>query len=134
MERWLGKYSDVLYAVMRIVVGVLFACHGAQKLFGAFGAEKASAPLMVLAGVIEFFGGALIALGLWTGWAAFISSGQMAVAYFKSHAPDGPLPILNRGELACVYCFLFLYISSRGSGRMSVDSLIRGARKAVTRG
>ena len=129
MERWLGKYSDVLYAVMRVVVGLLFACHGAQKLFGAFGGQSPlSNPLMTTAGVIEFFGGGLVALGLWAGYAAFIASGLMAVAYFKAHASGGFWPIVNRGELAVLYCFIFLYISSRGSGRLSVDALARKRR------
>jgi putative oxidoreductase len=126
MERWLGKYSDVCYGLMRIVVGLLFACHGAQKLFGLFGGIGASAnPLITAAGVIEFFGGALIALGLWAGYAAFITSGQMAVAYFMMHAPGGYWPIVNKGELAVLYCFVFLYIASRGSGSLSIDALIK---------
>lgn len=124
MERWLGKYSAVSYALMRIVVGALFACHGAQKLFGAFGGQsQLGNPLMVAGGVIEFVGGGLVALGLFAGYAAFLTSGMMAVAYFMAHAPGGFWPIVNRGELAVVYCFIFLYIASRGSGRLSVDAL-----------
>ena len=128
MERWLGKYSELAYGIMRIVVGVLFACHGAQKLFGVFGDGIPSGPLMTAAGIIEFFGGALIALGLWTGFAGFISSGQMAVAYFMTHSPGGFWPIVNKGELAVVYCFIFLYIASRGSGRVSIEALARKSR------
>ncbi len=129
MERWLGKYSDFSYGIMRIVIGVLFACHGAQKLFGMFGGQGLpSDPLLILAGVIEFFGGILIALGLWAGYAGFISSGQMAAAYFMGHASGGFWPILNNGELAVLYCFVFLYIASRGSGRLSLDALITGRR------
>src|ERR1039458_8707083 len=83
MERWMSKYSEVLYGVFRIVVGILFACHGAQKLFGLFGGLGThAASLLVAAGIIEFFGGVLVALGLWAGYAAFNASGQMAVAYF----------------------------------------------------
>jgi putative oxidoreductase len=124
MERWLGKYSEVFYALLRVVAGLLFACHGAQKLFGALGGQsQLGNPLMVTGGVIEFFGGGLVALGLFAGTAAFIMSGMMAVAYFMAHAPGGFWPIVNRGELAVLYCFVFLYIASRGSGRLSVEGL-----------
>ena len=127
MERWLGKYSETSYALMRAVVGFLFACHGAQKLFGVFGGlgGMPSNPMMAAAGVIEFFGGVLVCVGLWAGYAAFITSGQMAVAYFMAHAPGGLWPILNKGELAVLYCFVFLYIACKGSGRLSVDALVR---------
>lgn len=128
MEHWLGKYSDFAYGIMRIVAGILFACHGAQKLFGAFGNGAPSTPLMTAAGIIELFGGALIALGLWAGYAAFIASGQMAAAYFMAHAPGGFWPIVNQGELAVLYCFVFLYIASRGSGRFGVETLARKKR------
>lgn len=124
MERWLGRYSDVVYALMRTVVGLLFACHGAQKLFGVFGGQNLpSSPLIVTAGAIELFGGGLVALGLWAGYAAFLATGHMAVAYFMMHAPGGFWPIANKGEPAVLFCFIFLYIASRGSGRLSVDAL-----------
>jgi len=131
MERWLGRYSEVVYALMRMVVGLLFACHGAQKLFGVFGGQNIpSSPLMVTAGMIELIGGGLVALGLWAGYAAFVASGHMAVAYFMMHAPGGFWPIVNKGEPAVLYCFVFLYIASRGSGRLSVDALAgRGAHR-----
>jgi putative oxidoreductase len=126
MERWIGKYSETLFAIMRLVIGVLFACHGAQKLFGAFGGQvMTSNPLMLMAGIIEFLGGALVAIGLWTRFAAFIASGQMAVAYFMAHASGGFWPIVNKGELAVLYCFIFLYIASRGSGKLSVEALMK---------
>lgn len=126
MERWLGKYSDSLYAVMRVVVGLLFACHGAQKLFGVLGGHSQLAnPTLLAAGVVEFVGGGLVALGLRAGYAAFVASGQMAVAYFTAHAPSGFWPIVNRGEPAVLYCFVFLYVASRGSGPLSVDALTR---------
>ena len=129
MERWLGKYSEACYAVMRIVVGILFACHGAQKLFGVFGGQNIPAtPLIITAGVIEFVGGGLVAIGFFTGYAAFITSGQMAVAYFQGHAAGGFWPIVNQGELAVLYCFVFLYLATRGSGRLSVDELIKKRR------
>ena len=127
MERWLGKYSEVVYAIMRIVVGFLFACHGAQKLLGVFGglgARPASA-LIITAGVIELVGGALVALGLWAGYAGYVTSGEMAVAYFMAHASRGFWPIVNRGEPAVLYCFVFLYIACKGSGRLSLDALAK---------
>jgi putative oxidoreductase len=128
MERWLGRYSEAAYALLRIVAGLLFACHGSQKLLGFPGAKNGTVQLgsfMGLAGVIELVGGLLIALGLFTGVAAFLASGQMAVAYFKAHAPDSFWPILNHGELAVLYCFLFLYIATRGGGRYAVDAAFR---------
>jgi len=126
MERWLGKYAEFVYAVMRIVIGMLFACHGAQKLFGVLGGEsQLSNPLIATAGVIEFFGGVLVGIGLFAGYAAFLASGTMAVAYFMAHASGGFWPIVNHGEMAVLYCFVFLYIAAKGSGRLSVDALMR---------
>jgi putative oxidoreductase len=127
MERFLGAYSSYIYAVMRIVAGLLFACHGAQKLFGLLGGvdrQGASAPLLSLfglAGIIEFVGGLLIMVGLMTGYAAFIASGEMASAYFMAHFPRGFWPIQNGGEMAVLNCFVFLYIASRGAGVWSID-------------
>lgn len=129
MEKWLGKYSNFFYALMRIVTGALFACHGAQKLFGLLGKPKQEATLMIAAGVIEFVGGILIAVGLFAGYAAFIASGEMAVAFFKQHYPAGFWPIMNGGELTVLYCFVFLYIASRGSGILSIDGLFGKAKR-----
>lgn len=124
MERWLGRHTEIAYALMRFVAGMLFACHGAQKLFGALGGQKVEGnPLMTLAGVIEFGGGVLIAVGLYAGYAAFIASGQMAAAYFMAHAPNGFWPIINQGEMAALYCFVFLFIATRGSGRYSLEAM-----------
>ena len=122
------RASEFVYALTRVVVGLLFTCHGAQKLFGAFGGERATQPLMVFGGAIEFFGGLLIAVGLATRIAALLASGEMAVAYFMAHAPGGFWPIVNKGELAVVYCFLFLLIATLGGGRYSIDALIRSRR------
>jgi putative oxidoreductase len=125
MQKVLGRYAPYFYALLRIVAGLAFAQHGAQKLFGALGAQQA-APLMSqygIAGVIEFVGGILIALGLFTSPVAFIASGEMAFAYFMSHASRGPFPINNGGELAVLYCFIFLYFSAVGSGKLSIDSI-----------
>jgi len=126
MDRWLGRHAERAYALLRIVAGLLFACHGAQKLFGALGGTAmTSNPMMLVGGIIEFGGGLLIAIGLFTSWAAFLASGEMAVAYFMVHAKGGFWPIINKGELAVVYCFLFLYIAARGSGPSSVDAAMR---------
>jgi putative oxidoreductase len=126
MDRWLGRHAERLYALLRIVAGLLFACHGAQKLFGALGGTAmTSNPMMLVAGIIELGGGLLIAAGLFASWAAFLASGQMAVAYFMVHAKGGFWPIINKGELAVVYCFLFLYIAARGAGPYSVDGMMR---------
>jgi putative oxidoreductase len=109
---------------MRIIVGLLFACHGAQKLFGMFGGKGGAEGMMLLGGIIEFGGGLLIAIGLLTRPVAFLCSGMMAVAYFMAHAKGGFFPIVNKGELAVVYCFVFLYMFFRGSGPLSADSMI----------
>ena len=130
MSEWLRGQTGRIYVVLRIVSGVLFACHGAQKLFGVLGSD--GVPLLSqvgLAGVIEFFGGGLIALGLFTPYVAVIASGEMAFAYFLAHAPRGSWPIVNRGELAMLYSFLFLYIAARGAGPLSLDRLFEGQRK-----
>ncbi len=136
MDQYLGKFSGFLYAAFRIVSGLLYAQHGAQKLFGWLGGMDeagGSAPflsLMFFAGVIEFFGGLLIAVGFNASWVAFIASGEMAFAYFMAHAPNALFPIQNRGELAVLNCFAFLYIASRGAGTLSVDSLFGKPKKA----
>ena len=121
-----GRWNEIAFLLMRVVVGLLFACHGAQKLFGVLGGQvMTSNTLMLVAGIIEFGGGLLIALGFCTRIAAFLASGEMAVAYFKAHAPQGFWPIENKGELAVVYCFLFLFIAAHGAGRYSLDRTIR---------
>lgn len=118
---FLTRFQQPIYALLRIVVGFLFACHGAQKLFGLFGgAPPGMGTLLYVAGVIELVGGALVALGLFTRYAAFLCSGQMAVAYFMVHQPSGLLPIENRGELAALYSWIFLHISAQGDGIWSL--------------
>jgi putative oxidoreductase len=109
------------YVLMRVVVGLLFACHGAQKMLGLFGGHRVPLVSQIgAAGAIELVCGVLIAIGLFTTLAAFIASGEMAVAYFQAHAPRGFWPIQNQGELAVLYCFVFLYIAARGTGRFGV--------------
>src|SRR5262245_59320539 len=119
----LSRFEPVAYAALRIVSGFLFSCHGAQKLFGAFGGHQVSihTPLMLAAGIIEFVGGVLILLGLFTHIAALIASVEMAIAYIRAHAMHGLFPIQNGGELAVVYCFLFLFIACHGAGKFGVD-------------
>jgi putative oxidoreductase len=122
---FLARYTEPIYAIFRIVFGLLFASHGAQKVFGVLGGQKADAGLPLAAGWIELVTGLLIAIGLFTGIAAFIASGEMAVAYFMVHAPNGWWPLVNQGETAALYCFAFLYMAARGSGLWSVDGLRR---------
>jgi len=125
MDSLLGQYTSTIYALLRVAAGFLFFQHGLPKLFGGFGRD-APAEFMSqiwLAGMIEVFGGVAIAVGLFTSGAAFIASGQMAVAYFQAHAPRGFWPIVNGGELAALYCFLFLYLAAVGSGKWSLDAL-----------
>ena len=123
MKAQLGRHSDTIYALLRIVAGFLFACHGAQKVLGLFGGPPPEAPAFVVwaAGGIELVAGVLIMVGLLTSWAAFLSSGTMAVAYFLAHQKQGLLPIENHGELAAIYAFVFLYIAARGSGPLAVQ-------------
>ena|SRR5205814_2098300 len=133
MDRLLGKYSPYLYAILRIIAGLMFAMHGSQKLLGWPGGKPAIpvASLMGAAGVIELIGGLMIALGILTSYAAFIASGEMAFAYFMAHAPHGSLPILNQGELAVLNCFVFLYFAAQGSGLWSIDAIT--GRKTIRR-
>lgn len=128
MERFLGKYEPYIYALLRIIAGFLFVWHGSQKLFGFPASARGGGELNALtaaAGAIELVGGLMIMLGLFAGFAAFIASGTMAFAYFIAHGLNAFLPIQNGGELAVIYCFLFLYIAARGSGLISLDSLLR---------
>lgn len=119
-------WAPRLLSVFRIVLGLLFLAHGLVKLFGfPTGAQPGVVPLLSifgLAGVLELVGGAAIVLGLFTRPAAFILSGQMAVAYFMAHASQGFYPILNGGELAILYCFAFLYLAAVGAGPWSLDA------------
>lgn len=123
MDRFIGRFAPQLYAVLRIVAGLMFAMHGTQKLLGWPGGKgPVGDAVMKLGGAIELVTGLLIAIGLLTGFAAFLASGEMAVAYFWKHAPNGFWPILNHGEDAVLYCFLFLFMAAYGSGIWSVDA------------
>lgn len=125
MKTSLLKYNLQAYALMRIVVGFLFLWHGVQKLFGFPMAIPGTVPPFItyIAGPVELIGGALVMVGLFTRWAAFIASGEMAVAYWMVHGTQALLPLQNKGELAVIYCFVFLFISSQGGGIWSIDAL-----------
>jgi putative oxidoreductase len=116
------RYAPHVYAAFRFVTGFLFIFHGLQKLFGMFGGKVVpTGSIFWVAALIELVGGLLVALGVQTRIVALICSGEMAVAYFWRHQPQGRWPIENGGELAALYCFAFLYIAARGGGRFSVD-------------
>lgn len=127
MKAFLSGINAQAYAMMRIVAGFLFLWHGTQKLFGYPAGMPAGVPAFItwVAGPIELLGGALIMLGLFTRGAALLASGLMAAAYWMGHGTQALLPIQNGGELAALYCFVFLFIATQGSGVWSVD----GARK-----
>ncbi len=120
---FMERFGDQTYAVMRIMVGLLFFFHGTQKLLEFPAKSGMDIPAFVTygAGPIELVGGALVAVGLLTRWAAFVCSGLMAAAYWMAHGSQGFWPILNQGELAIIYCFVFLAVSSKGSGIWSID-------------
>ena len=123
MPGFMRSFEPQCYALLRVVTGFLFLWHGSEKLFGYPAAMPEGVPAVITwtAGPIELVGGALVMIGLWTRWAAFLCSGLMAFAYWMGHGTKALLPVVNHGELAVIYCFLFLYISARGSGSWSVD-------------
>ena len=116
------SWAPKILGAFRILAGILFACHGAQKLFGVFGGMPPGVPKAFIwtAGSLEFVGGLLIAIGLFSRITAFLLSGMMAIAYFTGHAPHGFWPIVNGGELAVLYCFIFLFLFTAGGGRWSL--------------
>ena len=126
---FLNRFSPYALGLLRIVAALTFMEHGMQKLFGfpaaAGGGQPALLSLAGLAGILEFFGGGLVLLGLFTRPVAFILSGEMAFAYFMAHAPEGFWPVLNHGEAAVFYCFAFLYFSAAGAGPWSLDRMLR---------
>ena len=129
MRAYLAPWSPHLLSLLRFITGFLFMAHGMQKWLGfpvPFPSASSLSSLSGIAGVLELFGGALVMVGLFTRPAAFILSGLMAFAYFIAHAPNGFWPIVNRGELAALYSFVFLYLSAAGGGPWSLDRL-RGA-------
>ena len=123
-----GRFTGPAFALLRIISGLMFLCHGTQKLLGWPPSEmKGPLPLLpYVGGWIELVGGFLIMIGLLTGIAAFICSGEMAVAYWGFHVANGGLiPLVNKGEPAVLYCFVFLFIAAPGAGIWSVDSIVR---------
>ena len=124
---FLKPHLEWIYAVTRILAGLMFMAHGLQKIFGLFGGTPEGAPAFIVygAGSIELVTGALIAIGFFTGPAAFLASGTMAAAFLMGHViPNGwnLLPIVNKGELAALYCWVFLFVAARGAGIWSVDA------------
>jgi putative oxidoreductase len=122
---WLSRWQPQLLALLRIVTGLLFLEHATQKFFGfpaPFPMPGPLPPLLVAAGVIELVAGILVTLGLFTRLAAFIAAGEMAVAYFMMHFPQGFWPAVNKGEAAILYCFIFVYLAAAGAGAWSIDS------------
>ena len=128
----LNRYAGTVYCIMRLIVGLLFACHGGQKLLGfPPGGHGPGQGIMLLGAWLELVCGFLVAFGLLTRIAAFIASGEMAVAYFMAHAKGGFFPIVNHGEAAVFYCFVFLFIFFYGAGWLSLDALIFRKKAAV---
>jgi putative oxidoreductase len=125
MAQFMAPFERHTYAAMRIVAGLLFLFHGSQKLLNWPVDAMAGLPPFVtyVAGPIELIGGILVMIGLLTRWAAFLCSGLMAAAYWMAHGTHGLYPMLNGGELAVLYCFVFLHISARGAGIWSIDSM-----------
>jgi putative oxidoreductase len=124
-----------MLSILRIVAAFLFMAHGGQKLFNFPPSAHPMAhlpPLMLAAGVLEFFGGLLLLTGIFTRVVAFVLAGEMAVAFFTQHLPRGFWPILNMGELAVIYCFVFLYLAAAGGGPWSVEQLWRRNRASVS--
>ena len=137
MGELIGRFSAQTFAILRIVTGLMFAMHGSQKLFGfppqgGPGGGGALPPVLMAGGIIELACGLLIAVGFFTGIAAFVASGEMAVAYFTAHASSGFWPIQNKGELAVLYCFLWLFVAAHGAGIWSIDNAIRRRTPVVT--
>jgi len=127
VAHFMNRYGAGTYALMRIVTGLLFLWHGTQKLFGFPAPMPPEAPAFIVyvAGPIEFLGGLMVAVGLFTNWAAFVCSGLMAAAYWMGHGTKAFFPLVNGGEMAALYCFVFLFISANGPGTWSLDA-IRG--------
>jgi len=136
-----GRIKEFTYLLLRVVTGLLFMQHGGQKILGWFGGippEHGGPPELMsqvgIGGLLELIGGLLIMVGLFTRGVAFVLSGMMAVAYFQFHQSTAFWPIENQGELAVLYCFVFLFMAARGAGELSLDGLIKGKRSATAGG
>ncbi len=137
LDSFYSRWTPRLLSVLRIAAALLFIEHGTEKLFGIPSTQQAAAgplpPLMLVAGVLEFFGGLLILFGLFTRPVALLLSGEMAVAYFMSHAPQGFFPLQNRGEITALYSFVFLFFAVAGGGAWSLDKLLWRQRSSGSR-
>ena len=134
MNETLQKWQPRILSVLRFIAGFLFFWHGTQKLFGYPPSDRGGGELSALiatAGTLELVGGILLMVGLFTRWTAFVMSGLMAVAYWMAHGTDAFLPIVNGGELAVLYCFVFLYLFFAGGGVWSLDQIIWGEKEEV---
>jgi putative oxidoreductase len=127
MDEFCAKWRPHFLSVLRIMTGLLFLEHGTSKLLGFPHVEKVPeiASMPGIGGILELIGGALIALGLFTRPVAFLLSGEMAVAYFTAHAPRALFPLLNSGDAAVLYCFVFLYLFFAGPGPWSIDATMK---------
>ncbi len=127
----MARYAGIAHSLLRFIAGLILFCPGAMKLFGWFGALPGGAvgiklpPLLLAAGIIEVIGGTLLMLGLFTRPVAFITSGEMAFAYFIGHFPHGFWPVVNHGEPAVLLCFIFLFLAAAGAGPISLDQALR---------
>ena len=130
MEKFWNNWHAKALALLRIIVGFLIFWHGTQKLFGYPPSEMQGelSGLLLVSGVLEFFGGIMLLIGLFTRWTAFVLSGMMAVAYFMVFFSKSFLPIVNQGELAVLYCFVFLYLFFAGAGAFSMDAKLASKR------
>jgi putative oxidoreductase len=132
LNSFYASWTPRLLSVLRIITAFLFIAHGAQKLFGFLAPPGMPSPSLFsqtgIGGILEFFGGLLLLLGLFTRPVAFILSGLLAVAYFTAHAPGGFWPLQNKGELAVLYCFVFLFFAVAGGGEWAVDRLLGRGR------
>lgn len=126
----LSRFADPMFCIARLIIGLLFACHGGQKILGfPPGGHGAGEGIMLLGGWIELVCGLMVAFGFLTRVAAFVAAGEMAAAYFMMHAKGGFFPIINHGEAAVLYCFFFLFVLVHGAGQWSLDAMLfkRGA-------
>lgn len=132
MNKFWDKWHSKVLALLRIIMGFLIFWHGTQKLFGYPPTEAAQgelSALLLVAGILEFLGGILLIIGLFTRWTAFILSGMMAVAYCMVFISKSFLPIINGGELSVLYCFIFFYLFFSGGGSFSIDKYLQAKRK-----
>jgi len=130
----MSKYATPVYTILRIVVGLLFLWHGSQKIFDfPPSGYPMTSFIVIFGGLIEFIGGLFVMIGLFTPWAAFICSGEMAYAYWAFHGTHALLPLQNGGEMAMLYCFVFFFIAASGSGVFSIDHFLEKRRQNLNK-